>query len=479
MKKIVSYVLIAVLAGILTLSGYKIFFEPTVKSDVLTTNPETSTAPIVNTHFVRSPAYAAETTDFTKAAAETVDAVVHVKNTAIQTYRDPLQEFFYGRGGARQYKQVGTGSGVIISSDGYIITNNHVVANATEIQITLNNKKEYKAKLIGTDEANDIALVKIDEKDLPYLPFANSDTIKIGEWVLAVGNPYNLTSTVTAGIVSAKGRDLDGNNRIESYIQTDAAVNPGNSGGALVNTRGELIGINSAISSQTGSFVGYSFAVPSNIARKVVEDLMEFGNVQRAVLGINIIELNGENYENLGASVSEGIYVKKVLDKGSAADSGLKEQDIIIKVNDNPISKFSELKGQLSSHRPGETVQVTVIRNGEEISLPVLLKNKFGKEELGATDYIDNVLGMELKNISDSQKKNLNINYGVRITKIKNPSFERFGIKKGAIILGIEREKVFSVDDVERLLRDNENNAYVTLQILNTNNKIEYISLKL
>jgi Do/DeqQ family serine protease len=478
MKKIVSYVFIALLAGIVTLGGYKLFFEQTVVKQV--SDSGTIEQPqIVKTHFVNSPNYAAETTDFTKAASETVDAVVHVKNTAIQTYRDPFQELFYGRSGGRQFKQVGTGSGVIISSDGYIITNNHVVANATEIQITLNNKKEYKAELIGSDEANDIALVKIDATDLPYITFADSDNVKIGEWVLAVGNPYNLTSTVTAGIVSAKGRDLDGNNKIESYIQTDAAVNPGNSGGALVNTRGELIGINTAISSQTGSFVGYSFAVPSNIARKVVEDLMEFGNVQRAVLGISIVELNGENYEDLGADISEGIYVSKVFDNGAAADSGLQEKDIIIKINNNTISKFSDLKGQLSSHRPGETVQVTVIRNDEEMTIPVVLKNKFGKEVLGSTDYIDNVLGMELKELSNKQKNNYNIDYGVSITKINNPSFARFGIQKGAIILAIERQKVYTTDDVERLLRENENNTYVTLQILNTNNKIEFISLKL
>jgi S1-C subfamily serine protease len=247
----------------------------------------------------------------------------------------------------------------------------------------------------------------------------------------------------------------------------------------LVNTRGELIGINTAISSQTGSFVGYSFAVPSNIARKVVEDLMEFGNVQRAVLGISIVELNGENYEDLGADISEGIYVSKVFDNGAAADSGLQEKDIIIKINNNTISKFSDLKGQLSSHRPGETVQVTVIRNDEEMTIPVVLKNKFGKEVLGSTDYIDNVLGMELKELSNKQKNNYNIDYGVSITKINNPSFARFGIQKGAIILAIERQKVYTTDDVERLLRENENNTYVTLQILNTNNKIEFISLKL
>jgi len=476
MKKILTYFVIAVIASTFTLIGSKYYLKKSTNELEII---KEKTPQIVKTNYTNLPAYAAETTDFTHAAKATVDAVVHVKNTAIKTVHNPLDEFFYGRSSGRKYKQVGTGSGVIISPDGYIITNNHVVANATEIEITLNNKKLYKAKLIGSDENNDIALVKIEEENLPHIIFADSDAIKIGEWVLAVGNPYNLTSTVTAGIVSAKGRDLDGNNNIESYIQTDAAVNPGNSGGALVNTRGELVGINTAISSKTGSFVGYSFAVPSNIAKKVVEDLIEYGNVQRAFLGIQFVELNGENAEKLDSPVAEGILVTKVLSGGAAIEAGIQENDIITKINSTKITKFSDLKGQLNASRPGESMDITVLRDNSEETFPVILKNKFGNEVFSETDYIDNILGLQLQEISEKQKQKYQINYGVSISKIENSSFSRYGIQKNAVILAIERQKIQTVADVERLMRHFENNEYVTLQILNTNGKIEFVSLKL
>ncbi len=476
MKKIVSYLVIAFFASLITLVGSRFFIEDSVREEIIIEEEQPKE---IKTHFVQSPTYAAETTDFTHAAEASVDAVVHVKNTATKTVYNPIEELFYGRSSGKQYKQIGTGSGVIISSDGYIITNNHVVANASEIEITLNNKKVYKAELIGSDENNDIALVKIDVKDLPYITFANSDSVKIGEWVLAVGNPYNLTSTVTAGIISAKGRDLDGNNNIESYIQTDAAVNSGNSGGALVNTRGELVGINTAITSHTGSYVGYSFAVPSNIARKVVEDLMEYGNVQRAFLGIQYVELNGENSNELNLQVAEGIFITDVLNGGAAKEAGIQENDIIVKVNNTKITKFSDLKGQMNAHRPGESLDMTVLRDNREEVFNVVLKNKFGNEVYGETDFIDNILGLQLEEISEKQKSKYQIDYGVGIVKINNASFSQYGIKEGAIILGIERQKIKDVADVEKLMRYYEDKEYVTLQILNTNNKVEYISLKL
>ena len=476
MKRILSYFGIALLASIITLVSAR-FFENNDKINIPV--QEEASPQIVKTNFVHTPSYAAELTDFTKAAEETVDAVVHVKNTSVKTVYNPLEQLFYGRSNGRMYKQIGTGSGVIISEDGYIITNNHVVAHATDIEITLNNKKMYKAKLIGMDEANDIALVKIDAEGLPYVTFANSDTVKVGEWVLAVGNPYNLTSTVTAGIISAKGRDLDGNNRIESYIQTDAAVNPGNSGGALVNAKGELVGINTAISSQTGSYVGYSFAVPSNIARKVVEDLIEFGSVQRAFLGVQFVELNGENSKELHTDLAEGIYITRVMDKGSAAEAGLKEGDIITKINETDITKFSDLKGQLNAVRPGDTVAVTVLRGDDEKVFQVTLKNRFGEESFSETDYIDNILGLKLKELPDKIKRKYRIDYGVQIDAIDNPSFSRFGIQKGAVILAIERQRVHSVSEVETLMRRFENNEYVTLQILTKDGKVEFVPLKL
>lgn len=474
MKNIFSYGAIALLSAGITLGAYKMFLEP--KRFVEYAEDQNG---FVKTSFNNNPLAAAENSDFTNAAEATVDAVVHVKNTAVQTYVDPFEQFFYGTNKGREYTQVGTGSGVIISPDGYIITNYHVVANATEISITLNNKKEYKAKLIGSDEAIDIALVKIEATDLPFITFADSDQVKLGEWVLAVGNPYNLTSTVTAGIVSAKGRDLGNNGRIESYIQTDAAVNPGNSGGALVNTRGELIGINTAISSQTGSYVGYSFAVPSNIAKKVVEDLVEFGNTQRAYLGIRFVELNAENAKELNTDLTEGIFINKIIEKGAAAESDLKVNDIIVKINQVAIKKLADLNGQMNAHRPGDQIQVTVLRNGSEKVIPVVLKNEFGKEVYGATEFIDNVLGMELAELTSQQKKQYNINYGVSIVKLKNESFQKYGINEGAVILAVERQKVSKVDDVEQFLRFYKDNPYVTLQILNTDNRIEYISISL
>ncbi|MFB1040085.1 MAG: trypsin-like peptidase domain-containing protein, partial [Polaribacter sp.] len=341
MKKAFGFLAMAILGGVITLGGYKLLLEEPMMLDRTIKIPTN----IVQTSYsstIKDASAAEMTTDFTVAAENTIHAVVHVKNTAVKTQVNPWAEQYYGRGqGTKKYEQVGTGSGVIISADGYIVTNNHVIDGASELEITLNNKKKYKAVLVGSDASNDIALLKIEATtNFPYVPFANSDNIKIGEWVLAVGNPYNLTSTVTAGIVSAKGRDLEGNRNIESFIQTDAAVNPGNSGGALVNGRGELIGINTAISTKTGSFIGYSFAVPSNIAKKIIDDILEFGAVQQAILGITV----DLSYKD------QGVKVSNVIEQGeNMVKSGLKEGDIIKRINNIKISKFSELKGQLTA----------------------------------------------------------------------------------------------------------------------------------
>jgi len=287
MKKVIEILGVAFLGGVIALGGYKVLFD---KEQIKQIDNKQALLQTVNANYVPTVINSSSIpTDFTEAAGSTVHAVVHVKNTAIKTLHNPYAQFFGQGNGISKHEQVGTGSGVIISSDGYIVTNNHVIDGANEIEITLNNKKKVKATLVGTDSRTDIALLKINvDYELPYIPFGNSDNAKIGEWVLAVGNPYNLTSTVTAGIVSAKGRDLEGNKSVDAFIQTDAAVNPGNSGGALVNTRGELIGINTAISSRTGSFIGYSFAVPSNITKKIVDDLLEYGSVQEAIIGIGI-----------------------------------------------------------------------------------------------------------------------------------------------------------------------------------------------
>ena len=314
MKKAFGFLAMAILGGVITLGGYKLLLEDPVKVERTIQIPTNIVQTSISST-IKDASAAEMTTDFTVAAENTIHAVVHVKNTAVKTQVNPWAEQYYGRGqGTKKYEQVGTGSGVIISADGYIVTNNHVIDGASELEITLNNKKKYKAVLVGSDAANDIALLKIESNtNFPYVPFANSDNIKIGEWVLAVGNPYNLTSTVTAGIVSAKGRDLKGNVNVESFIQTDAAVNPGNSGGALVNTRGELVGINTAISSGTGSFIGYSFAVPSNIAKKIIDDLLEFGSVQEAVIGIR--------YNSREDDKISGVKIVGVEDGGGASNA--------------------------------------------------------------------------------------------------------------------------------------------------------------
>ena len=435
MKKAFSFLAMAILGGVITLGGYKLLLEEPTVLDRTIQNPTN----IVQTSFssaIKDASATEMTTDFTVAAENTVHAVVHVKNTAVKTQINPWAEQYYGRGqGTKKYEQVGTGSGVIISADGYIVTNNHVIDGASELEITLNNKKKYKAVLVGTDAANDIGLLKIEANtNFPYVPFANSDNIKIGEWVLAVGNPYNLTSTVTAGIVSAKGRDLEGNRNIESFIQTDAAVNPGNSGGALVNVRGELIGINTAISSKTGSFIGYSFAVPSNIAKKIIDDILEFGTVQQAILGITV----DLSYKE------QGVKVSNVLEQGeNIVESGLKEGDIIKKINNIKVSKFSELKGQLTAKRPNEVVDITIERNGELLTKKVKL-SKFIERHVAA------VFQWELKNISKEERKKLNILNGVQIIRTGKDSSENN--LKNYIITKVNNKKVTDAKETAQLL---------------------------
>ena len=435
MKKAFGFLVMAILGGVITLGGYKLLFEDPVKVERTIQIPTN----IVQTRIsstIKNASAAEMTTDFTIAAENTIHAVVHVKNTAVKTQVNSWAEQYYGRGqGTKKYEQVGTGSGVIISADGYIVTNNHVIDGSSELEITLNNKKKYKAVLVGSDAANDIALLKIESNtNLPYVPFANSDNIKIGEWVLAVGNPYNLTSTVTAGIVSAKGRDLEGNRNIESFIQTDAAVNPGNSGGALVNGRGELIGINTAISTKTGSFIGYSFAVPSNIAKKIIDDILEFGAVQQAILGITV----DLSYKEQGVKVSNVLKQSE-----NKVKSELKEGDIIKRINNIKISKFSELKGQLTAKRPNEVVDVTIERNGELITKKVKL-SKFIER------HVATVFQWELKNISKEEMKKLNISNGVQIIRTGKDSKENN--LKNYVIIKVNNKRVTDAKETAKLL---------------------------
>ena len=452
MKRLSSLFLISLLSGATTLGAYKLFIEGKgIRNSIVT---------MASNNYAKNVGLSGEAIDFTAAAENTVHTVVHVKNVSVRTVYNPMMQWFYGTNGGQQQEQIGTGSGVIISEDGYIVTNNHVIKDATELEVTLNNNKSYKAKLIGTDSKMDIALLKInaDEK-LAYSTFADSDQVKVGEWVLAVGNPYNLNSTVTAGIVSAKARNLE-DNGIQSFIQTDAAVNPGNSGGALVNTRGELIGINTMISSPTGSYAGYSFAIPSNITRKIIEDIMEFGNVQRGILGIEGGELNSKASKELGVNDTEGFYINKVTKNSGAEKAGLKKGDIIKKLDSQNINTYAELSGYISTKRPNDKVQVTFVRDGETKSVPVTLI----KNELVTTEF----KGLELENIEAADKKKFRIEYGVRIKEINNENLKPYYDQlKGGIILSVDNVKATDVETISKILNKKDENQNISIQMLN------------
>lgn len=461
MKRFSALFLVSLLSGAITLGAYKLLFE----SNNSFFGKGNSVVTIAPNSYGKNVGLGAEILDFTEAADKTIHTVVHVKNVSRRTISNPMLEFFYGYGGQQQQEQVGTGSGVIISEDGYIVTNNHVIKDATDIEITLNNKKSYKAKLIGTDSKMDIALLKINANEkLPYTAFANSDSVKVGEWVLAVGNPYNLTSTVTAGIVSAKARNLD-QSGIQSFIQTDAAVNPGNSGGALVNARGELIGINTMISSMTGSYVGYSFAVPSNIARKIIEDIMEYGNVQRGILGVEGGELNSTASKELGITETQGFYINRVSKNSGAEKAGLAKGDIIVKLDEQNISTYADLSGYINTKRPNDVVKVTYIKDGKTKTVPVTLsKNEF---------YSAEIKGIELENIDAADKKKFRIDYGVKIKNINNENLMQYQNELlGNIILSIDNVKATNVETVSKLLSKKDEGQSVRIEMINRNGEI-------
>ncbi|MBT8314188.1 MAG: trypsin-like peptidase domain-containing protein [Maribacter sp.] len=453
MKKIGSSLLIAIFAGAITLGAYKLFFEETNYALVSDDNA----ASIINTSFspVSSKGSGINEVDFTAAAENTVNAVVHVKNVTISRGPTSLLEFFYGYEGS-QKAQIGTGSGVIISSDGHIVTNNHVIKGASQLQVTLNNNKTYEAELIGTDPNSDIALLKVDaERPLPYLAFGDSDNVKLGEWVLAVGNPFNLTSTVTAGIVSAKARALMRND--QSFIQTDAAVNPGNSGGALVNTNGDLIGINTAISSQTGSYVGYSFAVPSNIAKKVIDDIMEYGNVLKGYIGINPPKLSSKYAIENGLDEIEGVYIAKVQEDSGADDAELQEGDIIKRVDDINVQRFSDLTGYISTKRPGDSVDLSIERNGELMNVPVVLKERQA--------IILPVMGLEVKNLNAEDKKRFKTKKGVKIIGVPE-TYRGYGLED-KVLLSVDGKEIENIQDAKNLFGSISRYGKTSITMLN------------
>lgn len=433
----------------------------------------------VNATPAAAAAVPAQPVDLTYAAEKSLPSVVHIlstKNSKVQTVEvenDPFSDFFsdpfgffgnpQGNGGkqrrsVRTPKQQGSGSGVIISADGYIVTNNHVVADADELTVTLNDNKEYSARIIGTDKASDLALIKIDGKNLPAITIANSDDIKVGEWVLAVGNPFNLTNTVTAGIVSAKARSLY-QNGVESFIQTDAAINPGNSGGALVNTRGELIGINAMLYSQTGSFSGYGFAIPTSIMNKVVADLKQYGTVQRALIGIqgqdvkNYVDAKKDKGEDIDLGTMEGIYVAKVTEESAAEEAGMKEGDVITAIDGKPVNKMAELQEVLAKKRPGDKVTVTYLRDKKKATKTVTLKNEKGNTQVVKKADLD-VLGGNFRAITNAQKEQLNIGYGLEVLKVNSGRLKTAGITKGFIIQRVNDNAVKAIDDLQNAVKE-------------------------
>ncbi len=394
--------------------------------------------------------------DFTYAAEQTVHAVVHVHIKMMGTTDSPIMDFFYGDRNSKSREVSGYGSGVIISGDGYIITNNHVIENAESVDVTLNDKRTFTAKVVGRDPGSDIALLKINADNLPYIKYGDSNQLRLGEWVLAVGNPFNLTSTVTAGIVSAKGRSLglnEGAYSIESFIQTDAALNMGNSGGALVNTKGLLVGITSAIFSPSGAYFGYSFAIPVTIVKKVVDDIKKYGEVQRALIGVNIKDVESEDADKYKLPEVKGVLITRVLDGGAAKEAGLKENDVILKFDGNAVNSVSELQEHVGEHRPGDKAEITYIRNGKENSVPIVMKNLAGNTKVVTPEMEgseDVVFGARLEPLGSSDMSSLNVDYGVKVVEVNKGKFKEIGIAPGYIILSVNGKKVKSPVDVRQ-----------------------------
>lgn len=435
-----------------------------------------STGAFIKVNAAHAAPVAGQPVDLTYAAEKALPAVVHIKyvqnskTKTVEVQSDPFGDFFsdpfgfFGNpNGGTQRRQVqtpkreATGSGVIISNDGYIVTNNHVVEGADELTVTLNDNREYSARIIGTDKTTDLALIKVSAKDLPTLPIGDSNNLKVGEWVLAVGNPFNLNSTVTAGIVSAKARSL-GANGVESFIQTDAAINAGNSGGALVNTKGELVGINAMLYSQTGSYSGYGFAIPTNIMNKVVDDLKKYGTVQRAILDIkgsdvhNYIDAQKDKGEKVDLGTNDGIYIAEVPEGGAGEAAGLQKGDVITNIDGKKVTKMSELQEYLNGKRPGDKVSITYLRNKKSITKSTTLKNAQGNTKVVKPADID-VLGGNFREITSEQKQNLNISYGLEVLKVNNGALKEAGINRGFIIQKINDEPIKTLDELQSIVK--------------------------
>lgn len=446
-KKYTLTFLLVLASAFLAVWMYSSFFS---KPQVITVSEQQPVS------FVNLPANSEQQLpDLTFAAENSIHAVVHIATQSVRgggwSSGNPFFDEFFGIRPQQPQLATGFGSGVILSEDGYIVTNNHVVERAQNIKVILNNKQEFDARLVGADPSTDLALLKIEAEDLPYLTYGNSDELKLGEWVLAVGNPFNLTSTVTAGIVSARARNLGINAdqySIESFIQTDAAVNPGNSGGALVNQQGNLVGINTAIASRTGSYAGYSFAVPVSIVQKVVSDLKEFGEVQRALLGVNIMDVTGTLAEERGLGKVEGVLVAAVTENGAAREAGMKEGDVIMSVAGDPVNSSAELQEKVSRFRPGDDVKIVVKRNGDRKQFTVTLRNKHGDTQI-VRDNVT-ILGASFETVGNNDKRNLEIEYGIKVTKLEKGKLKDAGLNEGFIITHVNKKPIYEVNDFKR-----------------------------
>ena len=478
MRRIGSAFMAAVLGSLLTVAT----FQWIDKDDEGANVHYTSGVPLNRVAYTVDEEGKAVPLDFTVAAEMVMPAVVHIRSTYVGQARpqheipEAFREFFGPMIPPQQGPQraQSAGSGVIINSDGYIVTNNHVVRDADEVEVALYDNRIYKAKVIGTDPDTDLAVIKIEEKGLPFLSFVDSNEAKVGEWVLAVGNPFNLTSTVTAGIISAKGRTINildrnteqGSTAIESFIQTDAAINPGNSGGALVDLQGGLLGINTAIASPTGSYSGYGFAVPSNIVSKIVEDLIEFGVVQRGWLGVSITSVNTQLADEKDLDVRSGAYIQSFAEQSSAKEAGLKEGDVVVKIDDKPIRSNTNLIEYIGTRRPGDKVNITVNRDGKELTFPVVLKTREGK--IGPIKPEDRdalaTLGMELEDVDEEVLEDLGLENGVIVTSLGNGKLARYtDIREGFIITKVNDRPVKSVKEFNEILKSKRSGELVIL----------------
>jgi len=410
--------------------------------------------------------------DFTDVSEMVMQTVVHIKTTMSSTEEeDPFRKRYLDDGPIE-----GSGSGVIISGDGYIVTNNHVVNGATKIEVVLNDKRSYVGDVIGTDPNTDMALIKIEATQLVPIKIGNSNDVKVGQWVLAVGNPFNLTSTVTAGIVSAKGRNirlLGGGTAIESFIQTDAAVNPGNSGGALVNVKGELVGINTAIASQTGSFAGYSFAVPANLMKKVIEDIKKYGEVQRGFIGVQIDDVDDKIAKEKSLDKPKGVLVREIQDNGAADEAGMKKGDIIDMIDDVSVNSVAELQEVIGSHRPGDVLKISAFRNGKELLFNIKLRGKDNSSTLNTTkSEFKKKVQITTEPINEELKRKYKLGNGVKVVKIEGTAFENAGIKKGYIIVSLDKQRVFTNADIYKILEDKKGG--ILMEVYNNEGKKEY-----